>query len=408
MKKLLSLFVVLFSVASVFAQMVSSKLSGYDGPVNCVVFINTQTGLAGCNDGKVFKTTNAGQEWFSVTVVNDPTARFYKIRFYNNLTGYAVTHNGQNKMTTDAGNTWSTIGPGAGPTKDLYILSASSIITCGSNGKVYKTTNSGTNWTNLSPSGGSSYGFNGITFSPSGKGLICSEGLWVSTNQGQQWNNTIASLHGMTIVFNGNTCYMVGGDGTGNCAVHRSLNEGSSWSTQSFQVGLFGDISFANASTGYIIGQTFSPEDQAFLYKTTNNGGTWDQIMTKAGRMYCVTATSSHVFMGSDSGNVLRDNVLIGITPISTEVPNSFALNQNYPNPFNPTTNIEFALTKATHVKLTVFNSTGTEVATLVNEKLSIGSYKVDFNGSNLASGVYFYKLQTSDFVQTKKMILVK
>jgi hypothetical protein len=145
-----------------------------------------------------------------------------------------------------------------------------------------------------------------------------------------------------------------------------------------------------------------------FARSSGPGGQNVNKTSTKAGRMYCVTATSSHVFMGSDSGNVLRDNVLIGITPISTEVPNSFALNQNYPNPFNPTTNIEFALTKATHVKLTVFNSTGTEVATLVNEKLSIGSYKVDFNGSNLASGVYFYKLQTSDFVQTKKMILVK
>ncbi|MFQ3597685.1 MAG: T9SS type A sorting domain-containing protein [Chloroherpetonaceae bacterium] len=86
----------------------------------------------------------------------------------------------------------------------------------------------------------------------------------------------------------------------------------------------------------------------------------------------------------------------------------NYALAQNYPNPFNPTTNISYVLPKAENVSLKVYDVLGREVATLVNEVKAAGAYTVPFNASNLASGVYFYKLQAGSFVQTKKMMLVK
>jgi hypothetical protein len=98
----------------------------------------------------------------------------------------------------------------------------------------------------------------------------------------------------------------------------------------------------------------------------------------------------------------------IGIKKYSDETPKDFALSQNYPNPFNPTTNIKFAIPKSGFVKLTVTDMTGREVATLINEQLNVGSYEYTFNASNLASGVYFYKLTSGDFVSTKKMTLIK
>jgi len=85
-----------------------------------------------------------------------------------------------------------------------------------------------------------------------------------------------------------------------------------------------------------------------------------------------------------------------------------FRLAQNYPNPFNPTTNITYVLPKTENVSLKVYDVLGREVATLVNEVKPAGAYTVPFNASNLASGVYFYKLQAGSFVQTKKMMLVK
>ncbi|MFN3639254.1 MAG: T9SS type A sorting domain-containing protein, partial [Chloroherpetonaceae bacterium] len=90
------------------------------------------------------------------------------------------------------------------------------------------------------------------------------------------------------------------------------------------------------------------------------------------------------------------------------DVAKAYRLEQNYPNPFNPTTNISYVLPKAENVSLKVYDVLGREVATLVNEVKAAGAYTVPFNASNLASGVYFYKLQAGSFVQTKKMMLVK
>jgi hypothetical protein len=107
-----------------------------------------------------------------------------------------------------------------------------------------------------------------------------------------------------------------------------------------------------------------------------------------------------------------RNYTVIGINQLSTIVPEKFNLAQNYPNPFNPSTKIQFDIKNITSgssdVKLVIYNLTGKEVATLVNEKLSSGSYEVDFSGSDLSSGVYYYRLSVDGFSETKKMSLIK
>jgi len=85
-----------------------------------------------------------------------------------------------------------------------------------------------------------------------------------------------------------------------------------------------------------------------------------------------------------------------------------FTLAQNYPNPFNPVTTIEYSTPKDARVKLTVYNVLGKEVATLVDQKQSAGYYNIGFNGANLTSGVYIYKLVIDNQVQMKKMTLLK
>ena len=89
-------------------------------------------------------------------------------------------------------------------------------------------------------------------------------------------------------------------------------------------------------------------------------------------------------------------------------LPKEFKLYNNYPNPFNPSTTIKYDLPKETQVTLKVFDVTGKEVATLVNKKQKAGYFEVNFNASNLASGIYLYRLITSDYVKTNKMILIK
>ncbi|MHB8854388.1 MAG: T9SS type A sorting domain-containing protein [Ignavibacteriaceae bacterium] len=90
------------------------------------------------------------------------------------------------------------------------------------------------------------------------------------------------------------------------------------------------------------------------------------------------------------------------------QIPSNYLLNQNYPNPFNPSTVIKYSIPKSGYVTLKVYSLTGQEVATLVNGQLSAGSYKVTFDASKLASGVYMYRIQSGDFTLTKKMILLK
>jgi len=99
----------------------------------------------------------------------------------------------------------------------------------------------------------------------------------------------------------------------------------------------------------------------------------------------------------------------IGITTVSNQVPSKYSLKQNYPNPFNPSTNIRFELKSASVVNIKVFDIAGREVAQLVKgENVQAGIHEVKFDASRLASGVYFYKLETPDFTETKKMMLIK
>ena len=86
----------------------------------------------------------------------------------------------------------------------------------------------------------------------------------------------------------------------------------------------------------------------------------------------------------------------------------SYSLSQNYPNPFNPTTSIEYSVARNEYVSLKVYDILGNEISTLVNEVKSPGSYKVNFNGSNLSSGIYFYKFNAGNYSSINKMILLK
>ncbi|MDQ3020432.1 MAG: T9SS type A sorting domain-containing protein [Bacteroidota bacterium] len=99
---------------------------------------------------------------------------------------------------------------------------------------------------------------------------------------------------------------------------------------------------------------------------------------------------------------------IIGITQLSGIVPDKFSLSQNFPNPFNPNTVISYQLRVSNFVSIKVYNSIGKEVATLVNQKQSPGSYSVDFNAVNFPSGIYFYRIQTEGFIETKSMMFLK
>jgi hypothetical protein len=98
----------------------------------------------------------------------------------------------------------------------------------------------------------------------------------------------------------------------------------------------------------------------------------------------------------------------VGVQGNSNELPTVYSLSQNYPNPFNPTTNIKFSIPNAGLVSLVVYDITGSVVATIINQNMNAGVFTADFDASSLSSGVYFYKLTSGSFAETKKMVLVK
>ena len=124
------------------------------------------------------------------------------------------------------------------------------------------------------------------------------------------------------------------------------------------------------------------------------------------------TSIYSIAFVQNDNDKAVmtagREGILTGIEPYSNQIPSSFALGQNYPNPFNPVTYIKVNLPKDEYVTLKIYDILGNLVETLVDGSFKAGVYTVDFDASNFASGIYFYTLKAGNFVDTKKMSLVK
>jgi hypothetical protein len=157
---------------------------------------------------------------------------------------------------------------------------------------------------------------------------------------------------------------------------------------------------------------------------TTNWNKTYDY--NRAGWMFlrdtlkCTYPTTSAAYTGAMGGYPVGDlnwwpsrknSWLIYVTDARNQenvMPQQFSLNQNYPNPFNPSTTISFSLTNSAMTTLSVYNLLGQRVSTLVSQPLQAGNYEYHFDGTNLASGIYYYQLESGNSFAVKKMIMMK
>jgi hypothetical protein len=152
------------------------------------------------------------------------------------------------------------------------------------------------------------------------------------------------------------------------------------------------------------------------VYNHTGNNSDYaiDCALDNTGNLYATGFVNLN--MGNSDIYTVKYQSSVGILNIGAEVPDKYSLSQNYPNPFNPETKIRFDVPSGfpittlgnDKVVLKVYDIIGREVRTLVNERLIPGKYEVTFDGSAFVSGVYFYKLSTQRFNETKKMILIK
>ncbi|HWA07516.1 MAG TPA: T9SS type A sorting domain-containing protein [Ignavibacteria bacterium] len=169
---------------------------------------------------------------------------------------------------------------------------------------------------------------------------------------------------------------------------------------------LKGSILYLKKDTSFV--KSVITDDNQHYSITGVSAGTYTLTVQRLG----YETESRQVVIGTvnlDTVNFYLDTLnVIGIVNINSGIPENFSLGQNYPNPFNPQTKIKFSMKKSAAAELKVFDLLGREVKTLVNGNLKAGVYEVSYNASGLPSGVYFYRLRTSEFTETKKMVLIK
>ncbi len=242
--------------------------------------------------------------------------------------------------------------------------------------------------------------------------------IWRSVNGGNAWTDvgggTLPNRYPTDIFVSPNDAKQIyatfGGFGTAH--VYRSTNAGGSWINIS---GNLPDVPHWAVAIDPLFPQNIYVGNDLAVYVSTNSGSTWTEF--KTGMPYAIVFDLSIVYpnrhiRATTHGNGIYERDLVqspvGISPAGSEVPKEFKLSQNYPNPFNPSTKIKFAVAKQSNVKIAVYDITGRLISTLINQNLKPANYEIDFNASAYSSGVYFYKIETNDFVDAKKMMLVK
>ena len=372
--------------------------------------IDTNTAIVGTIYYGV-RTSNGGTNW----VYNlNPSGYIDDYYFINSTTGFMVDREGYPSgsrlyKSTNAGLSWDTL-PHL-PVLSSYSLSFNDVNTgyASTLGAVYKTTNGGFSWVNTYTE---LTNVQKIFFvdANTGWGITDIGNVIKTTNGGGFWDITTVdpgnSLNNLFFI-NGNTGWIAGS----NSSVYKSTNNGwSPWVDH--QIALptceLDAVYFANDMTGWVTGCNGS------IHRTTDGGITWiQQTIGATTRLYRIqfvnaltgwAAGESGVILHTTNGGVSPN----GIQPIGNSIPKQISLSQNYPNPFNPATKIRFDIPKESLAKIEVYDVSGRTVDIIVNENLKAWTYQVDFNGNSLASGVYYYRLTAGDFVETKKMILLK
>jgi len=403
-------------------------------------FINSQTGWITQDSGKLIKTTDGGVTW---TQYNSSTNyHLNAIKFINSQTGWAaggfvyyynpyVFNNAVIIKTTNGGINWFTqyLSSDYAPLSCISIINETFLLISGGGqdmtgmgtaGIIKKTYNGGLNWYNDSSISRSVY-LSSNSFINSQTGWV--SGYWYSdygsfnkyvynsTNAGINWyvvysdsNPFIPNPFSKLIFPDNNTGYLIAG------FLKKTTTGGLNWfNIDSINTAGLSDMFFISKDTGWICKNPI---------KKTNNGGlNWSNqtIPNSTQKLFFINSLTGWAI--GNSPRVILKTTTGGITfinQITNHIPDKFSLFQNYPNPFNPVTKIKFDIAPLSRgaggvlTYLKIYDITGREIQTLVNEKLNPGTYEVTFDGSNFASGVYFYQLRSGDFINTKKFILLK
>ncbi|MCX7874526.1 MAG: choice-of-anchor A family protein [Melioribacteraceae bacterium] len=392
--------------------------------------INPNTNNSSQATGSVWKEVGSFAQGESV----------YSMTYDNNST-YAGTFGGKVYESKDNGLNWSTITKGLNVAWIWSLTTLDKTLFAATEKGVYQY--DGSNWTitNLKETDVRAIASNGNKLYAGTWG----KGVYVSEDKGKTWtelNENLSNKAVQTIAVNKNGDLFAGTAGGG---VFKIFNGENRWYQYNVGNNQITSIAITNES---IVASTYG----GGVYTSNDNGSNWQRTaltqnyiysstVDKNGKLYLSSWTSG-VFTSEDKGSNwqplgmggmgvsslvaafnskdviagTKEGKIFKITFNATNVendnslPNEFELMQNYPNPFNPETNIRYKISYDTEVKLKVYDILGREVANLVNEfqKRGTYNYKLSIKNHNLSSGVYFYQLKAGDFVDTKKLMIIK
>jgi hypothetical protein len=416
------------------------QVSGVNTRLNFVYANNNPGGYAWIcgNNGVVLKTTNTGTNWIQTggngIPVNINLDYIYCIDNYIFTTGvrndtaylYRSSNNGSNWTQVFYQKNGYINGlrfKNLWPSGNIGFMFGNPI---GGRWSVWKSTNYGVNWDSIGLNipalpGSQSYSgsvWNGYSDSSFSFGSNKNR-IYYTINLGNTWQflvtpDSINNIVNMSKIFYNST---IGGTTTGLKGLFYTTNGGVNWSKDTAMLGT-GKIAGLSLRPlpvdDYIPYTYFYVRNDNKIYHSWNG---WNHTIYYTALAGNYTHISNFVqgltIAIRDNGGISWCSCIISsINKKDNIIPDKFSLHQNYPNPFNPITKIRFEIPEVrgqmTEARLIIFNSLGQEIETIVNQELSPGTYEVSFDGSKYPSGVYFYRLTTGDFTETKRMVLIK
>jgi hypothetical protein len=353
--------------------------------------------------GAFFKSTNGGLNWSELATLPTDTKYLTYMDFLNANTGMVIADVGSPNTTrsniyktTDGGLTWTImlIENIIGQLESIQYINENLVVATGydfidstQKAVFLKTTNGGMNW---SKQVRDSTGYKKVFFINNTTGFIAA-----STSNNIMTQNFIKSF------------------------IYKTTDQGTTWSTIFSKDSLFlGGVNFfVESGVGIAFGNRTDDSyiTTPYVFRTSNFGATWSiqtlQLNPTIPINSCMLDRYNYYISGGyDFASIhhTTNGGSVGINNNLGNIPYKFSLSQNYPNPFNPSTTIKYNVPSRSQIILKVYNINGKEVAELVNEVKSQGSYETKFDAGNLPSGIYYYKLISGDFSETKKMILIK
>ena len=358
--------------------------------------------LAGSNSGNLAVTTDDGENWSIISGLTQINA----LSASPNGSLFASQQPGVIYRSLDDGFIWSVVY------QNIFIdfiqtveVSPNETVFALINNKLNRSTDNGENWEEIEIYDE----FEWITkISINSLGTIftkTSDGYFRSTDNGESWDQLSTTPDGIEIfgITQTDKMYATASDS----GYYYSTDYGNTWLYLSKGNGE-PVRSFASNDIGYL----FILEHYHTILRSTDNGISWQEINSglDSVSLNCLIITDDdYLLVGASGKGVYRSiNKTTSVENSFIQMPNVFYLEQNYPNPFNPYTKIRYQISNYTNVNLKVYDVLGNEVSTLVNQEKPAGIYEIEFQGIELSSGIYFYQLKAGNFIETRKMILLK